>query len=49
LENATEEVEKFNRENPGMPGPNLDEYYEKGFPQVDKQTLLPFNPTIRSS
>jgi len=25
LENAREEVEKFNRENPEMPGPNLDE------------------------
>ena len=25
LENAREEVEKFDRENPEMPGPNLDE------------------------
>jgi len=25
LENAWEEAEKFHRENPEMPGPNLDE------------------------
>jgi len=25
LENAREDVEKFHGENPGMPGPNLDE------------------------
>jgi len=36
LENATEDVEKFHRENPEMPGPNLDHLYEKGFPKVDK-------------
>jgi len=36
LENAREEVEGFHRENPKMPGPNLAEYYEKGFPQLDK-------------
>jgi len=40
LGNAREVFEKFHWENPEMPGPNLDEYYEKGFPQVDNQTLL---------
>ena len=36
LENAREEVENFHRENPEMLGPNLHEWHEKGFPQVDK-------------
>jgi len=36
LENTREEVEKYHKENPDMPGPNLADYYEKGFPQVDK-------------
>ena len=49
LVNAREIVEKFHRENPGMPGLNLVESYEKGFPQVDMQPLEVFTPTIRSS
>jgi len=49
LEKAREKVEKCDRENPEIPGPNLDEQYEKGFPHVAKQTLLVFIPTIRSS
>ena len=48
LVNGQDVVEKFHRENPGMPGPNLVELYEKGFPQVAKPTLRVFTPTIRS-
>ena len=49
LVNAREVVENFHRENPGIPGLNLVEYYEQGFPQVAKQTLMVFTPTIQSS
>ena len=49
LVNAREIEKKFHWENPGMPGPNSVEYYEKGFPQVDKQRLEVFTATIRSS
>ena len=36
LENTRAEVEKFHRENPEMLGPNLDEWDEKAFLQVDR-------------
>ena len=49
LVNDRERVEKFHRANPGMRGPNLVQQHEKGFPQVDKQTLEVLPPTIRSS
>ena len=49
LVNAREIVEKFHRENPERLGPNLVEKYKEGFPQVAKQPLVVFTPTIRSS
>jgi len=36
LKKAKDVVEKFNRENPEMPGPNLAESDETGFQQVEK-------------
>jgi len=36
MRNAQEQVERFHRENPEMPGPREVEQYKKGFPSVDK-------------
>ena len=44
LVNARESVEKFHRENPGMPGPNLVEQYEKGFSTSGQANACGFYP-----
>ena len=49
MKNAQEEVERFHRENPEMPGPREVEQHKKGFPSVDKQTPVVFTPTMWSS
>jgi len=36
MKNALEEVERFHRENPEMPGPGEVQYPKKGFLLVDK-------------